>query len=175
MRIGKTLPAGLTAVALALAIPAVAVPTMARAGEADDAVLAEVNFARTHPQAYARRLMLQPVSDWERALGPDARRLLHGEQAAVALLQREAAAHLGLQLGARGGVFAGEEVEAGAGGQGEGGRGAGQAGQQHAAAREKGGGTGGERHGRFDCAARARFPAKRRIREGTRSPLVVQR
>lgn len=73
MRIGKTLPAGLTAVALALAIPAVAVPTMARAGEADDAVLAEVNFARTHPQAYARRLMLQPVSDWERALGPDAR------------------------------------------------------------------------------------------------------
>jgi len=68
MRIGKYLPASLTALALALAIPAAA-----QAGEVDDAVLAEVNFARTHPQDYARRLMLQPVSDWERALGPDAR------------------------------------------------------------------------------------------------------
>ena len=29
--------------------------------------------ARTQPQAYARRLMLQPVSDWERGLAPDAR------------------------------------------------------------------------------------------------------
>jgi hypothetical protein len=68
MRIGKALPASLTALALAFAIPAAA-----SAGAADDAVLAEVNFARTHPQDYARRLMLQPVSDWERALGPDAR------------------------------------------------------------------------------------------------------
>lgn len=68
MRIGKTLPAWLTALALGLAVPA-----MAWAGQADDAVLAEVNFARTHPQDYARRLLLQPVSDWERALGPDAR------------------------------------------------------------------------------------------------------
>jgi hypothetical protein len=56
------------AVALALGVPAAAM-----AGEMDDAVLAEVNFARAHPQDYARRLMLQPVSDWERALGPDAR------------------------------------------------------------------------------------------------------
>jgi hypothetical protein len=67
MRIGKNLPASLTALALALAIPAAAC-----AGEIDDAVLAEVNYARTHPQDYARRLMLQPVSDWERGLGPDA-------------------------------------------------------------------------------------------------------
>ena len=34
----------------------------------DDALLAEVNFARAHPQDYARRLLLQPVSDWERGL-----------------------------------------------------------------------------------------------------------
>jgi len=42
--------------------------TTAMAGEADDAVLAEVNFARAHPQEYARRLLLQPVSTWERGL-----------------------------------------------------------------------------------------------------------
>jgi hypothetical protein len=73
MRIRKNLPASFGALALALAIPAAVLPSQAQAGEADDAVLAEVNFARTHPQDYARRLMLQPVSDWERALGPDAR------------------------------------------------------------------------------------------------------
>jgi hypothetical protein len=68
MRIGKHLPASIMAVALALGLPGASV-----AGEMDDAVLAEMNFARAHPQEYARSLMLQPVSDWERALGPDAR------------------------------------------------------------------------------------------------------
>ena len=90
MRIGKYLPASLTALALALAVPAAAIPATAWAGEVDDAVLAEVNFARTHPQDYARRLMLQPVSDWERALGPDARSADPGAFAeAVEFLMRQ--------------------------------------------------------------------------------------
>jgi uncharacterized protein YkwD len=63
---GKNFPAALGAIALLFVLPAAA-----QAGEVDDAVLAEVNFARTRPQDYARRLMLQPVSDWERALGSD--------------------------------------------------------------------------------------------------------
>ena len=41
------------------------------AGEMEDAVLAEINFARLHPQEYAQRLLLQPVSDWEGSLSQD--------------------------------------------------------------------------------------------------------
>jgi uncharacterized protein YkwD len=59
-----------SAALLAFAI-AIISPVTAKAGEADDAVLAEINFARENPQAYAMRLMIQPVSDWERALGPN--------------------------------------------------------------------------------------------------------
>jgi len=52
----------LSGVALALCAPA------AFAGPMEDAILAEVNFARAYPQEYARRLMLQPITDWGRAL-----------------------------------------------------------------------------------------------------------
>ena len=46
-----------------------ATPTCVRAGEdRNAALLSEINFARTQPQAYARRLLLQPVSDWEQGL-----------------------------------------------------------------------------------------------------------
>jgi len=66
---GRGFSAGLAALALALAA---GLPAAARAGEADAALLAEINFARTHPQDYARRLLLQPVSDWEQSLAePD--------------------------------------------------------------------------------------------------------
>ncbi len=37
-------------------------------GPMEDAVLAEVNFARAYPQEYARRLLSEPVTAWERAL-----------------------------------------------------------------------------------------------------------
>lgn len=40
----------------------------ATAGEIDDGVIAELNFARTRPQEYARRLMGEPASGWETAL-----------------------------------------------------------------------------------------------------------
>jgi hypothetical protein len=58
--------------AMAAAVLSSAFASAARAGDAEDAVLAEMNFARAHPQDYARRLLLQPVSDWERSLGPKA-------------------------------------------------------------------------------------------------------
>jgi uncharacterized protein YkwD len=45
--------------------PAVAPAIAPTVGEA---LLAEINFARAYPQDYARRLLLQPVSDWERGL-----------------------------------------------------------------------------------------------------------
>ncbi|KRB46559.1 MAG: CAP domain-containing protein [Pseudomonadota bacterium] len=38
------------------------------AGPMEDAILAEINFARAYPQEYARRLMLQPITDWGRSL-----------------------------------------------------------------------------------------------------------
>ena len=53
----------LAGLALSLSAPAAAV-----AGPMEDAILAEINFARVHPQEYARRLMLQPVTAWGRAL-----------------------------------------------------------------------------------------------------------
>ena len=56
---------------MALTFAAVA-PSVVRAAERDAALLDEINFARTHPQDYARRLQQQPVSDWERGLAePD--------------------------------------------------------------------------------------------------------
>jgi hypothetical protein len=64
----RTMP--LAALAAALVAGSFAAP--ARAGSADGEVLAEINYARAHPQDYAWRLLLQPVSDWERSLGPDA-------------------------------------------------------------------------------------------------------
>ena len=56
---------------LAAAVFAVADPAAAVAGEVEDAVLAEVNFARAHPQIYAQRLLAEPVTTWEASLGPD--------------------------------------------------------------------------------------------------------
>lgn len=53
---------------LLFALFAVAAPTAVQAGELEDATLAEMNFARAHPQDYARRLMEQPLSDWGQAL-----------------------------------------------------------------------------------------------------------
>ena len=50
---------------------ACAAPQLAWAAGDADPILAEINFARAHPQDYALALMLQPVSDWEQALGPD--------------------------------------------------------------------------------------------------------
>jgi hypothetical protein len=59
------------ACATAAALFATLAPTFAAAGQIDAEVLAEVNFARTHPQDYAFELMAQPVSDWERRVRPD--------------------------------------------------------------------------------------------------------
>jgi uncharacterized protein YkwD len=56
--------------ALAALVLGALAPAAAMAADADDAVLAEINFARANPQAYAWRLLLQPVSSWEKALGP---------------------------------------------------------------------------------------------------------
>jgi hypothetical protein len=56
--------------------------------ESDGGLLAELNFAREHPADYARALMNEPVSDWERGLAdrPDPADLTE----AVAFLQRQA-------------------------------------------------------------------------------------
>ena len=59
------------ACATAAALLATFAPTFAFAGQIDEEVLAEVNFARTHPQDYALELLAQPVSDWERRVRPD--------------------------------------------------------------------------------------------------------
>lgn len=45
------------------ALAALATPAGAQTRSFEDAVLAELNFAREHPAAYARRLELQQVSD----------------------------------------------------------------------------------------------------------------
>lgn len=37
-------------------------------GPMEDAVLAEVNFARAYPQQYALRLLSEPITPWERSL-----------------------------------------------------------------------------------------------------------
>lgn len=61
---------------LAAAVLAASGSPARAAGPAPDAaaaVLDEINFARAHPADYARRLMLQPVSDWEAGLSPRAR------------------------------------------------------------------------------------------------------
>ncbi len=76
-------------VALALAT---AIPSAAAAGEMEDAVLAEVNFARVHPQAYAQRLLAEPVTAWEARLAPDADAVAdhHAFAEAVDFLMRQA-------------------------------------------------------------------------------------
>lgn len=53
----------MSASVLALAIGGPAV-----SGPMEEAVLAEVNFARAYPQEYARRLLSEPVTAWQRAL-----------------------------------------------------------------------------------------------------------
>jgi uncharacterized protein YkwD len=41
----------------------------------ENQLLEELNFARTQPQAYAQRLLLQPITDWEEQLDPEERAL----------------------------------------------------------------------------------------------------
>jgi uncharacterized protein YkwD len=53
------------AVTAALFCAAAMSPTVACAGARDDAILAELNFAREHPQDYARMLQFQTISDAE--------------------------------------------------------------------------------------------------------------
>jgi uncharacterized protein YkwD len=78
------------AVALAVGLLA-ALAATARAGDLDEAVLAEVNFARAHPQDYARALMLLPVSEWERSLGASTTAQDPGAYAeAIAFLMQQA-------------------------------------------------------------------------------------
>jgi uncharacterized protein YkwD len=61
-----------------------------RAATLDDAILEELNFARLHPQEYARLLQLQPASSWDLA------RSAHGDKdpeafaQAIAFLMRQA-------------------------------------------------------------------------------------
>lgn len=55
---------GPIALAAILSAPAAA----AHAGPMEDAILAEINFARMHPQEYAKRLLAEPTTAWERAL-----------------------------------------------------------------------------------------------------------
>jgi uncharacterized protein YkwD len=63
--------------AAGLLFAGLAIVGAAKAQTADDpalrreAILAELNFARQNPQAYAAELLRQPVSTWEAALGPD--------------------------------------------------------------------------------------------------------
>jgi len=67
--------AGLAALALGAGAPAAAsasAQARVQVASSDADLLAEINFARTHPQDYARRLLLQPVSAWERALAEPA-------------------------------------------------------------------------------------------------------
>lgn len=64
MRLGRKL-LGFLVVGAALLVAAAA---PARAGDFDDQILAELNFARAHPQEYATRMLDQPVSDWEQSL-----------------------------------------------------------------------------------------------------------
>jgi uncharacterized protein YkwD len=63
-------------------------PTAVAALDVNDAVLAEINFARANPRAYARALLDQPVSDWERGLAEHTDRAAYAE--AVAFLLRQA-------------------------------------------------------------------------------------
>ena len=57
----------------------------------EDAILAEINFARMHPQEYAKRLMAQPVTPWEKALRAA------GQDADDPMAFREAVAQLQVQ------------------------------------------------------------------------------
>jgi uncharacterized protein YkwD len=65
-----------------------AAPQPAAAPDVNAEVLAEINFARANPQAYARALLDQPVSDWERNLAQKTDRAAYAE--AVDFLLRQA-------------------------------------------------------------------------------------
>jgi uncharacterized protein YkwD len=66
-RIGSTLTARIIGCVLG-----VIAPSVAGAASLDPALLEEINFARTNPQAYALRLEREPVSVWERWLARSA-------------------------------------------------------------------------------------------------------
>lgn len=64
MRLGRKL---IGSFVLGAALLAAAVAP-AQAGDFDEQILAELNFARAHPQEYATRMLSQPVSEWEQSL-----------------------------------------------------------------------------------------------------------
>lgn len=76
--------------AMTAALLAALVPTFAAAAEIDQEVLAELNFARTNPQAYALELLAQPVSDWERRVRHSADEDTQAYPEAVEFLLRQA-------------------------------------------------------------------------------------
>ena len=71
-----------------LAVPLVVAPVTAHAATPGAELLAEINFARTHPQAYAQRLEAEPVTAWERSLAEPADSAARAE--AIAFLRRQA-------------------------------------------------------------------------------------
>lgn len=84
---GTMLLPALAAALLAAAAPAASLEVSA-GPTVDEAILAEMNFARAHPQDYARRLRLQPVSDWERGLAEPTDPAAYAE--AIEFLRRQA-------------------------------------------------------------------------------------
>jgi uncharacterized protein YkwD len=80
--IGSTLAARIIGCVLGVLTPSVAC-----AASLDPALLEEVNFARTNPQAYALRLEREPVSAWERGLAQSTDAGAFAE--AVAFLKRQ--------------------------------------------------------------------------------------
>lgn len=81
-RFRKLLFAGL------LLAPLIAAPVAAHAATPEAQLLAEINFARTHPQDYALRLELEPVTAWERTLAGPTDAAARAE--AIAFLRRQA-------------------------------------------------------------------------------------
>ncbi len=75
-------------IAGSLVFPLVSAPLAARAATPDSELLAEINFARTHPQEYAVRLEREPVTAWERSLAEPADAAARAE--AIAFLRRQA-------------------------------------------------------------------------------------
>jgi uncharacterized protein YkwD len=71
----------------AAAFMALATPPAAQARSFEDAVLAELNFAREHPAAYAHRLEVQQVSDADAAFSTPSDPQAFAE--AVAFLERQ--------------------------------------------------------------------------------------
>lgn len=83
-RIGSSLAARIVGCFLG-----VVAPSVARAATLDPALLEEINFARTNPQAYALRLEREPVTAWERGLARSEDSGAFAE--AVAFLKRQPA------------------------------------------------------------------------------------